>query len=74
MDSFEKLIAPRGCPGELLSNNGTVFTSQEIQRFASNRNIVWKFSLTNAPWYGGLWEMLASIVKSCLEETVCKGC
>ena len=51
--SFRKFIAHRGCPGELLKNNGTVFTSQETQKFASNQNISWEFSLTNAPWYGG---------------------
>ena len=56
--SFRKFIARRGYPGELLSDNGTVFTSQETQQFASNRNISWKFSLTNAPWYGGFWERL----------------
>ena len=46
---FRKFIARRGCPGELLSDNGTVFTCQETQKFASNRNISRTFSLTNVP-------------------------
>ena len=29
--SFRKFTAQRGCAGELLTNNGTVFTSQETQ-------------------------------------------
>ena len=72
--SFQKFIARRGCPGELLSDNGTVFTSQETQRYASHRNIGWKFSVTNAPWYRGFWERLVSVVKSCLKKTVGKSC
>ena len=72
--SFRKFIAHRGCPGELLKNNGTVFTSQETQKFASNQNISWEFSLTNAPWYGGFWERLISVVKRCLKKAIHKAC
>ena len=70
--SFKKLIARRGCPEELLRNNETVLSSQGIQRFASNRNTDWKFSLTNAPYHGGFWERLVSIVKHWLKKTVGK--
>ena len=66
--SFRKFIARRGCPGELMSDSGAVFTSQETQKFASNQNISWKFSLTNAPWYRGFWERLVSIVKRCFKN------
>ena len=69
---FQKFIARRCCPGELLSDNGTVSTSQRTQRFASNQNISWKFSLINAPWYGGFSERLALVVKRCLKKTVGK--
>ena len=34
--SFRRFIARRGCPAELLSDNGTVFTCQETQKFALN--------------------------------------
>ena len=57
-----------------MTDNGTVFTSQETQKFAANRNIEWQFSLSNAPWYGGFWERLVSIVKHCLTKTVQKPC
>ena len=46
---FRRFIVRRGCPGELLSDNGTVSTCQETQKFASNRNISRTFSLTNVP-------------------------
>ena len=72
MYCFKNFIARRGCPGELLTKNGTVFTSQETQRSASNRNIDWKSSLTNAPWYGDFWERLVLVVKPCLKKSVGK--
>ena len=57
-----------------MADNGTVFTSQEKQKFLTNRNIEWQFSLSNAPWYGGFWERLVSIVKHCLTKAVHKAC
>ena len=55
-----------------MSNNATVFTSQETQKFASNQNLSWKFSLTNAPCCGGFWERLVCVVKRCLKKTAGK--
>ena len=72
--SLRKFISRRGCPRKILTDNGTVFTSQETQKFATNRNIEWQFSLFNASWYGGFWERLVSIVKRCLKKTVGKAC
>ena len=74
ISSLTKFISHRGCPGKILTDNGTVFTSQETQKFAANRNIEWQFSLSNAPWYGGFWERIISIVKRCLKKTVGKAC
>ena len=42
--SLRKFISCRGCPGNILTDNGTLFTSQEMQKFAANRNIEWQFS------------------------------
>ena len=38
--------------------------------FASERNIAWNFSITEAPWYGGFWERLVSMVKRCIKKTI----
>ena len=51
-----------------------IFTSQVTQKFATNRNIGWQFSLSNALWYRIFWERLISIVKRCLKKTVGKAC
>ena len=72
--SLRKIISRRGCPGKILADNSKVFTSQEMQKFAANRNIEWQFSLSNAPWYGGFWERLVSIFQRCLKKTVNKAC
>ena len=72
--SLIKIISCRDCPGKILTDNSKVFTSQETQKFAANRNIEWQFSLSNAPWYGGFWERLVSIFKRCLKKTVSKAC
>ena len=72
--SLRKFISRRGCPGKILTDNGTVFTSQETQKFSANKNIEWQFSLSNTPWCGGFWERLVSIVKRCLKKVVAKAC
>ena len=72
--SLRKFISCRGCPGKILTDNGTTFTSQETQKFSANKNIEWQFSLSNAPWCGGFWERLVSIVKRCLKKVVGKAC
>ena len=72
--SLRKFISCRGCTGKILTDNGTVFTSQETQKFAANRNIEWQFSFSNAPWRGGFWERPVSIAKRCLEKAIGKAC
>ena len=47
-DSIKKFTARRGCPKKIISDNGTVFKSQDSQFF-----ITWKFNLDGAPWWGG---------------------
>ena len=37
-----------------------------------NHNIQRKFSITEAPWYGGFWERLLTQVKRCLKKTLGK--
>ena len=56
----------------IISDNGSSFTAQETQRFVANREIKWMFNLELAPWWGGIWERLVSLVKSCLKKTI--GC
>ena len=47
-----------------------MFKSQDSQLFCSERGITWKFNLGGAPWWGGFWERLVGIVKTCLEKSI----
>ena len=53
-------------------NNGSPFIVNNTQQFVANHNIQWKFSIAEAPWYGGFWERLISQVKRCLKKTLGK--
>ena len=70
INSIKKFIARRGCPTNIVSDNGKVFTSQENQSFCAERGIRWKFNLDGAPWWGGFWERLVGMVKSCLKKSI----
>ena len=70
IDSFQRFIARRGCPQQMLSDPGSGFTATKTQMFATERNISWKFTLTKAPWHGAIWERLVQSVKRCLKKVV----
>ena len=70
VNSLKKFISRRGCPRIILSDNGTAFIAELTQNFATIRNIKWKFSLTEAPWFGGFWERLVSPVKRSMIKTL----
>ena len=61
VNSFKKFISRRGCPRIILSVNGTAFIAELTQNFAAIRNIKWKFSLTEAPWFGTFWERSGNV-------------
>ena len=63
INSLRKLIARRGCPKLIISDNGSVFKATENQSFCAERGIGWKFNIEGSPWWGGFWERLVGIVK-----------
>jgi len=68
--SLSRFISRRGCPKQILSDNGSVFTAKITQSFILSKNILWKFNLVEAPWFGGIWERLVGSIKRCLKKTV----
>ena len=70
INSIKKFIARSGCPKKIVLDNGNVFTSQENHSFCTEQGITWKFNLDGAPWWGGFWERLVGMVKSCLKKSV----
>ena len=51
---LKMLFAARGVPALIISDNGLQFMSNEIQSFVNTRGTKWQFSLTSAPWWGGM--------------------
>ena len=70
IESLKRFIARRGCPREILSDNGGAFIAKDTQVYVAERNIKWKFSLAKAPWYGGIWERLVQSIKSLEKSSV----
>ena len=70
INSIKKFIARRGCPKNIVSDNGKVFTSQENQSFWVKQGITWKFNVDDAPWWRSCWDRLVGMVKSCLKKLI----
>ena len=68
VDALTRFINSRGAPKLAISDNGTAFISKDVQTFASNRGIRWKFNIPNAPWMGGFFERMVKSVKRCLRK------
>ena len=67
---LRRFMNRRGIPEMIYSDNGTSFTAENVQDFAMNCAITWKFSLEKAPWFNGFTERLIKSVKSCLKKTL----
>ena len=52
INSVKKIIARRGCPKNIVSDNGNLFTSQENQSFCAEQEITWKFNLDGCALVG----------------------
>ena len=70
ISSFRRFIAKRGCPNEMLSDNGTAFNSEETPTLSPERRIRCHFSIAEAPWFGGFWERLVQLKKRCLKKVI----
>ena len=68
INSFRRMIARRGYPNNIISDNGRNFISDESQSFATNQGINWDLNLPLAPWHGGFFESLARSTKTLLRK------
>ena len=68
-----RLLAKRGQSKLIISYNFKIFKSERVKDFLRNNNIEWKFILERSPWWGGLYERLIGITKSCLKNVMAKG-
>ena len=81
--SLKRLIARRGRPEKIYSDNGKTFVGAEkwlkqvmrdekTQDYLAHENIKWQFNLSRAAWWGGQFERLIGLVKTALNKTI--GC
>ncbi len=72
--ALKKMVAMRGMPKVIISDNGTNFTGAEkaLEKFRKTKyvgewlsvyNIQWKFIPAKAPWWGGFWERMVKTMK-----------
>lgn len=75
------LIARRGCPTVIYSDNGSTFvkaakwlkqvqSDENLQGFLESHDIQWKFNLSHAPWWGSQFERLIGIVKTTMYKVI----
>ncbi|XP_046863151.1 uncharacterized protein LOC124456887 [Xenia sp. Carnegie-2017] len=84
MESFKQLIARKGRPSKVYSDNAKTFVAAakwlcEAQRderfneFLSKNQVKWQFNLSRAPWWGSQFEGLIGLVKRALHKTIGNG-
>ena len=75
--ALKRLVARRGRPQIIYSDNAKTFTAAEkwiikinkdehLKNYLSREEIRWKFSLAKAPWWGGQFERMIGLIKQML--------
>ncbi|KAK3739567.1 hypothetical protein QZH41_006377 [Actinostola sp. cb2023] len=81
---MKRLIARRGRPSKVYSDNGKTFVAaakwlkkvskdEKLCEFLSDESITWQFNLSRAPWWGGQFERLIGLMKAAFYKTVGQG-
>ena len=83
--ALRRFIACRGKPDEIISDNAMQFKlasetidiiwqrilkCPDVQNYASENRISWKFIVELAPWMGGFYERLVGLVKRSLRKAI----
>ena len=76
---LKEFIVRRDQPSCIMSDNGGNFVStaqwiktlkrdDNLHNFLAHQGIEWKFNMSKAPWWGGLWERLIGLTKRALSK------
>ena len=79
--SLKGLIARRGRPSTIYSDNGSTFigaaawikqvqNDEKLNDFLARHQITWKFNLSRAPWWGGQFERMIGLAKTAVRKTI----
>lgn len=75
MLALRRFASRRSLPKVIMSDNALAYiaTAKVLKEELFGQNaVVWKFIPQHAPWYGGWWERLIGITKSCIKKTLGK--
>ena len=81
LGSLKRLIARRGRPSKIFSDNGRTFVGaakwlkeisrdERLQAYLAEEQITWRFNLSRAPWWGGQFERLVGVFKRAFFKTI----
>ena len=65
---LRRYLAKRGKAELIISDNSKTFQNEDVKVFLRDSNIQWKFIFERSPWWGGFYERLVGIMKSCLKK------
>jgi hypothetical protein len=72
--SQKRMMGRKGTPAMFVSDNGRTFKGKALKRFNAAKNIRWRYNLSRAPWWGGLYERLIKSTKRCLKKAIGSRC
>ena len=81
IQSFKRLVARKGKPEKVYSDNGKTFISaakwvkrlkksEDLAHYLAKQDIKWQFNLPRAPWCGGQFERLIGLMKKSLFKVI----
>ena len=81
IQSFKRLVARKGKPEKVYSDNGKTFISaakwvkrlkksEDPAHYLAKQDIKWQFNLPRAPWWGGQFERLIGLLKKSLFKVI----
>jgi len=79
--SLKGMIARRGGPSTIYSDNGSTFVGaaawmrqvrndERLNDYLARHQISWEFNLSRALWWGGQFERMVGLVKTAMRKTI----
>ena len=82
LQAFRQFVSQKSLPRIMISDNASTymsasaelsqsFQSEHLKETLNNtKGIEWRFIPKRAPWYGGWWEILIKLTKTCLKKVL----